>query len=123
PTKIPPPRVPAELLVRLVVAIVVARDATSMRPPLAVPNAGLFEKVEVPTDALPVPMPPGAANAKLKKSPPPPPNPEAVLRLIVDPVIVKVPVPPLCCGEEGVKVIPPPLPACVFPVLVLLRSV
>src|ERR1044072_1129838 len=58
PTKMPPPRFPAELLVKLVVATVVASDSTMMPPPLAVPNAWLFEKVDVPIDALPEPMPP-----------------------------------------------------------------
>ena len=68
----------------------------------------------MPIDAVPEPMPPGDANAKIKKSAPPPPIPAAVLRLKVDPVTVKVPVPPVCCGEDGVYVTPPPLPACRF---------
>jgi hypothetical protein len=38
-TKIPPPRLPAELLVKLVVATVVASDYMMKTPPLAVPNA------------------------------------------------------------------------------------
>src|SRR5215216_1775392 len=95
-TKIPPPRLPAELFVKLVVATVVGSDSTMSPPPLAVPNAWLFEKVDVLIDAVPEPMPPGAANAKINTSAPPPPAlPELeVLRLKVDPVIVKVPVPP-----------------------------
>ena len=101
-TKIPPPRLPAELLVKLDVATVVASDSIMKPPPLAVPSAWLFWKVEVPIDALPEPMPPGAANAKTRKSPPPPPIPAAVLRLKVEPVTVKVPVPPVCCGDDGV---------------------
>ena len=39
PTKIPPPRLAAELLVKLVVATVVARDSTMIPPPFAVTNA------------------------------------------------------------------------------------
>src|SRR5215216_5211283 len=39
PTKMPPPRFAAELLVKLVVATVVARDSTMIAPPFAVPNA------------------------------------------------------------------------------------
>src|ERR1044072_6276972 len=61
-TNTPPPRLPAELFVKLVVATVVASDSTMMPPPLAVPNAWLFETVDVPIDALPEPMPPGEAN-------------------------------------------------------------
>src|SRR5678816_4048365 len=46
PTKMPPPRFPAELLVRLVVPTVVASDSTRIPPPF--PGfAALFEKVEV----------------------------------------------------------------------------
>src|SRR5215470_1560833 len=103
PTKIAPPRLPTELLVKLVVATVVGNDSTTMPPPLAV-GAELFENVEVPNDALPVPVPPGAANAKMYRSAPPPPAaPElATLRVNVVPVTVRVPVPPMCCGEDGV---------------------
>src|ERR1041384_2668696 len=106
-TKTPPPRLP----VKLVGATVVGSDSTINPPPLAVPNAWLFEKVEVPIEAVPEPMPPGNANAKTKTSTPPPPIPAAVLRLKVEPVTVSVPVPPVCCGEDGVYVTPPPLPA------------
>ena len=77
---------------KLVVATVVASDSTRMPPPFAVPSAWLFEKVEVPIVAEPVPMPPGAANAKIKRSAPPPPIPAAVLRLKVEPVTVRIPV-------------------------------
>ena len=122
-TKMPPPRLPAELLVKLVVATVVGSDSTMRPPPLAVPRPWLFEKVDVPMDAVPEPMPPGAANAKINKSAPPPPIPAAVLRLKVDPVTVRVPVPPACCGEDGVYVTPPPLPACRLAAVVLVRSV
>ena len=38
-TKIPPPRLPDELFVKLVVATVVGSDSTMMPPPLAVPRA------------------------------------------------------------------------------------
>jgi hypothetical protein len=110
----------AELVVKLLVATVVGRDSTTIPPPFA---AVLFEKVEVLIEAEPLPMPPGEANAKISKSAPPPPIPADVLRLKVDPVTVKVPEPPACCGDEGVYVIPPPLPVWTFPVLVLLRSV
>src|SRR6185369_351759 len=96
-TKIPPPRSPDELFVKLLVATVVASDSIIKPPPLAVPSAWLFEKVDVPIDALPEPMPPGAANAKTRKSAPPPPIPAAVFRLKVEPETVKVPVPPACC--------------------------
>src|SRR5678816_3776882 len=83
PTKMPPPRLPAELFVKLVVATVVASDSTRMAPPL--PGlAWLFEKVEVPIVADPVPPPPGDANAKPSRSAPPPPAPiqTAVFRLL-----------------------------------------
>src|SRR6188472_2509802 len=47
PTNMPPPRLPAELLVRLVVATVVASDSTRIPPPF--PGfAELFEIVVVP---------------------------------------------------------------------------
>src|ERR1043165_2961595 len=101
-TKIPPPRLPVELLVKLVVATVVGSDSTINPPPLAVPNAWLFEKVEVPIEAVPEPMPPGNATFSNNTSTPPPPIPAAVLRLKVDPVTVSVPVPPVCAGEDGV---------------------
>ncbi len=86
PTKMPPPRLPAELFVRLVVATVVASDSTRIPPPFP-GMAWLFEKVEVPIVAEPVPPPPGAANAKVSRSAPPPPEPiePAVLRLKVEP--------------------------------------
>ena len=90
PTKMAPPRLPAELLVKLVVATVAARDSTSNPPP--VPGlAELFENVEVPIVAEPVPPPPGAANAKVTRSTPPPPAliEPAVLRLKVDPLTVR----------------------------------
>src|ERR1044072_3712630 len=96
-------------------------------PPALVPGVGptawLFENVEVPIDADPEPMPPGEENAKINKSAPPPPIPAAVLWIKVDPETVNVPIPPMCFGDEGVYAMPPPLPACVFPVFVLLRSV
>jgi hypothetical protein len=63
-TKMPPPRFPDELFVKLVVATVVASDSTMMPPPLAVPSAWWFGKVVVPMVAEPVPLPPGAADAK-----------------------------------------------------------
>ena len=112
PTKMPPPRLPAELLVKLVVATVVASDSTRIPPP--VPGlAALFEKVEVPIVAEPVPPPPGAANAKVNISAPPPPEliEPAVLRLKVEPLTVMMPVDAVCCGAEGVNITPPPLPA------------
>src|SRR5215470_2974362 len=102
-TKMPPPWLPTELLVKLVVATVVGNDSTTMPPPPAV-GAELFENVEVPNDAVPLPVPPGAPNAKMYRSAPPPPAaPElATLRVNVVPVTVRVPVPPMCCGEDGV---------------------
>src|SRR5689334_20330965 len=63
-TIMPPPRLPDELFVKLDVATVVGSDSIRIPPPFAVPSAWLFEKVEVPNDALPEPMPPGEANAK-----------------------------------------------------------
>ena len=100
PTYMPPPRLLAELVLKLVeLLMVVGRDSTMIPPPFA---AELFEKVEVPIDAEPEPIPPGAAKAKIKRSAPPPPIPADVLRLKVDPVTVKVPVPPVCCGDDGV---------------------
>src|ERR1044072_3776952 len=104
-TNTPPPRLPAELFVKLVVATVVASDSTMMPPPLAVPNAWLFEKVEVPIVADPGPMPPGEAKAKTNKSAPAPPaaSEAAVLRLKVDPATVKIPVDAVCCGADGVN--------------------
>src|SRR5215208_614496 len=98
-TKMPPPRFAAELLVKLVVATVVARDSTMMPPPFPVPNAWLFEKVEVPIVADPVPMPPGDANAKTNRSAPAPPalGEAAVLRLKVDQLTVRMPVDAVCC--------------------------
>ena len=101
----------------------VGSDSMPRPPPLHVPRAWLFEKVDVPIEAVPEPIPPGDANAKINKSTPPPASPAAVLRLKVDPVIVKVPLPPVCAGDDGVYVMPPPLPACEFAVLVLVRSV
>src|ERR1041385_6680649 len=71
PTKMPPPRFPAELLVKLVVATVVASDSTRIPPPFPT-VAWLFEKLEVPIVADPVPPPPGAAKAKISRSAPPP---------------------------------------------------
>ena len=123
PTYIPPPRLLAELVLKLVeLLMVVGRDSTMIPPPFA---AELFENVEVPMDAVPDPIPPGAANAKIYKSAPPPPIPNelATLRLNVDPVTVSVPLPPVCCGDEGVYMRPPPLLTVEFAVLVLLRSV
>src|SRR6185503_10188162 len=70
PTKMPPPRLPAELLVRLVVATVVASDSTRIPPPF--PGlAELLEKVEVPMVAEPLPPPPGAAKPKTSRPAPP----------------------------------------------------
>src|SRR5215208_3332649 len=91
-TKMPPPLFAAELFVKLVVATVVPRDSTMMPPPLAVPSAWLFEKVDVPKVADPVPMPPGAPNATITRSAPPPPavRDAAVLRLKVEPVTVRM---------------------------------
>ena len=112
PTKMPPPRLPAELLVKLVVATVVASDSTRIPPPF--PGlATLFEKVDVPIVADPVPPPPGAANAKTRRSAPPPPEliEPAVLRLKVEPLTVMMPVAAVCCGADGVNITPPPLPA------------
>ena len=112
PTKMPPPRLPAELFVKLVVATVVAIDSTRIPPPF--PGlAALLENVEVPIVADPVPPPPGAANAKTSRSAPPPPEPiePAVLRLNVEPVTVRMPVAAVCCGADGVNIMPPPLPA------------
>src|ERR1041384_1490270 len=54
-TKIPPPRLPVELLVKLVVATVVGSDSTIRPPPLAGPRAWLFAKVEVSIAAAPEP--------------------------------------------------------------------
>src|SRR6185369_5396792 len=111
PTKMPPPRLPAALLVKLVLATVVAKDSTRIPPPF--PGlAELFEIVEVPIVAEPVPPPPGAAKPKTNRSKPPPPEPidPAVFRLIVDPLIVSMPVAAVCCGAEGVNMTPPPLP-------------
>ena len=111
PTKMPPPRLPAALLVRLVVATVVASDSTRIPPPF--PGlAVLLEKVEVPIVADPEPNPPGDAKAKTSRSAPPPPDPiePAVFRLIVVPVIVRMPVAAVCCGADGVNMMPPPLP-------------
>src|SRR6185436_12886422 len=124
PTKMPPPRLPAELLVKLVVATVVASDSTRIPPPFPGLDE-LFEIVEVPIVAEPVPPPPGAAKPKTSRSKPPPPEPiePAVLRLKVDPLTVSMPVAAVCCGAEGVNMTPPPLPACKFAVLVLVRSV
>ena len=120
PTYITPPRLLAELVLKLVeLLMIVGSDSTTIPPPFA---AVLFEKVEVPIDADPEPIPPGAAKAKIKRSAPPPPIPVDVLRLKVDPVIVRVPVPPVCAGDDGVYVMPPPLPACEFAVVVLVRS-
>ena len=101
-TKMPPPLFAAELFVKLVVATVVPRDSTMMPPPLAVPSAWLFEKVVVPKVADPVPMPPGAPNAAITRSAPPPPavRDEAVLRLKVDPLTVKMPVDAVCVGAQ-----------------------
>src|SRR5215213_5043017 len=120
----PPPRFAAELLLKLVWATVVGRDSTIIPAPFAVPSAWLLEKVEVPIVADPVPIPPGAAKAKISRSAPPPPalGEDAVLRLKVDPATVKIPVAAVCCGADGVNVTPPPLPACKLPVLVLVRS-
>src|SRR4029079_6242524 len=74
PTKMPPPRLPAELLVILEVHALAASDSTRMPPPF--PGlAELFEKVEVPIVADPVPPPPGAAKPKTRRSAPPPPEP------------------------------------------------
>src|ERR1041385_4525311 len=67
-TKIAPPRLATELVVKLVVATVVGSDSTIRAPPLAVPKPWLFEKVDVPNDAVPEPMPPGEANAKINTS-------------------------------------------------------
>jgi len=65
PTKMPPPRLPAELLVKLVVATVVASDSTRIPPPF--PGfAELLEKVDVPIVADPVPPPPGEAKSDLQ---------------------------------------------------------
>ena len=90
----------------------VPSDSTMIPPPFAVPSAWLFEKVEVPIVAEPVPMPPGAANAKINRSAPPPPalGDAAVLRLKVEPVTVKTPVDAVCVGADGVNIRPPPLP-------------
>src|ERR1051325_1892121 len=104
-----PPRLFAELFVKLVVATVVGRDSTRIAPPLPVLNAWLFEKAVVPKDAFPEPIPPGDANARMYRSAPAPPAPNPVLRLNVDPVTVKNPVPPVCFGEDGEKLTPPPL--------------
>src|SRR5215510_4233879 len=96
-----------------------------MPPPLAVESAWLFEKVEVPIFADPVPMPPGDANAKTSRSKPAPPalGEDAVLRLKVDPATVRIPVAAVWAGADGVNITPPPLPAFKFAVLVLVRSV
>src|ERR1043165_7959292 len=112
-TKMPPPLFAAELFVNRVLATVVPRDSTMMPPPLAVPSAWLFEKVEVPKVADPVPMPPGEPNAAITRSAPPPPavRDEAVLRLKVVPVTVRMPVDAVCAGADGVNIRPPPLPA------------
>src|SRR5688572_31812406 len=112
-TKMPPPRFAAELFVKLLVATVVASDSTMIPPPFPVPNTWLFEKVVVPIDAEPVPIPPGAANANTRRSAPPPPalGEAAVLRLNVVPAVVKIPVEAVCAGADGVNVTPPPLPA------------
>src|SRR5215210_6197597 len=121
----PPPRFAAELLLKLPEVTVVGRDSTMIPAPFAVPSAWLFEKVEVPIVADPVPMPPGDPKAKIRRSAPPPPalGEDAVLRLKVEPATVKIPVDAVCCGADGVNVTPPPLPACEFPVVVLVRSV
>src|SRR4030095_5101468 len=104
----PPPRLVALLLLRAVVATVVGRDSTMIAPPLE----PLFcEKVQVLKLAEPpVANPPGAPKAKINVSAPPPPMPVAEFRLNVVPVTTMSPVPPICVGEEGVKVTPPPLP-------------
>src|SRR5215213_2751513 len=105
-----PPRLFAELFVKLVLATVVARDSLTMPPPLPVPSDWLFEKVEVLIVADPVPPPPGAANPNVSRSAPPPPMPPEVLRLNVEPVTVRIPVAAVCIGADGVNVMPPPLP-------------
>src|SRR3954452_8273135 len=96
----PPPRFAEELLVNVEVWTVVGRLSLMMPPPE--PVAWLFEKVDVPNDALPEPVPPGDANAKMYRSAPPPPTPAAVLPVTVDPVTVRMPVPPVCIGDDGV---------------------
>lgn len=94
-----PPELVAALFVKLVVATVVASDSTPIPPPF---EPVLFEKVDVPIDAVPEPMPPGEANAEVSRSNPPPLIPIDTLRVTVVPVTVSVPVPPICFGEEGV---------------------
>ena len=84
----------------MVDATVVGRLSTTIPPPL--PVAVLFEIVDVLMLAEPDPIPPGEAKANMYRSKPPPPMPDEVLRLTVVPVTVRVPVPPVCIGEEGV---------------------
>src|SRR5687768_4665326 len=72
--------------------------------------------------ADPVPIPPGEAKAKIIMSNPPPPIPNAVLRLVVLPVTVRVPVPPVCAGDDGVYATPPPLPVVKFAMFTFVRS-
>jgi hypothetical protein len=62
-TYMAPPRLPAELFVKLVVATVVAKDSTEIPPAMLAEL--LFEIIEVPKFAEPLPMPPGAPNAKV----------------------------------------------------------
>src|SRR5687767_8428537 len=96
-----PPRLPAEFDVNELVATVVARLATASPP--ATPVAELFRNVEVPKLAEPVPMPPGAAKAKVSRSAPPPPMPDDAFRWKVVPVTVRIPVEAVCRGADGVK--------------------
>src|SRR4051794_22464760 len=105
-----PPRLPTEFDVNDDVVMVAPRVSTMMAPPLAL-VAWLLAKLDPEMFTVPLPVPPGVANASWTMSIAPPPQQieAAVLRVNAESVTVMTPVPPVCMGDEGVYITPPPL--------------